>query len=320
MTFAAPWALLGLLAIPALVAAYRVVRARRAQQRAALSALGLPPRTRLVPALLLAGLALLVVAAARPHATVTDLRREGTLVLAFDTSSSMSAKDVEPTRLEAAKRAAKDLVGQAPASVQIGVVAFGDSGVILQLPTTQRADVVAAIDRLVPQGGTSLGQGIFTAVKAAAGGTLDLPESALTGNLDDLELGYVGAAQVLLLSDGEDTSRLDPVALAELAASAGVRVDTVGIGDPRGTTVQIDGFSAATRLDEQALTEIAQRTGGVYRAAPDAATLAEVYGSIDLRLTAEPAPAEVSALAAALALALLAIGAGVSVVRTGRLL
>jgi Ca-activated chloride channel family protein len=347
MTFALPWALAGLLVVPALLAAYRRVRAAR-QTRAVttvpLATIGSPTkpttsiatgatggsgrpgrsggsagRDRLAPTLLLLGLALLVVAAARPQATVRDIHREGTVILAFDVSRSMTATDLAPSRLEAAKSAAKAFVSAAPAEIRIGVVAFGDGGVVAGRPSTVPGDAVAAIDRLAPQGGTSLGQGIYTSLGAIAGGKLDIPPEALAGDLDQLDIGYLGSAVVVLLSDGEDRSRLDPVKLAELASVAGVRIDTVGLGDPRGTTLTVDGVSVATALDEQLLTRIAETTGGHYRRAPDAAALAEIYSTIDLKLTATPAPAEISALFAAAALLLVVLGAARAVLRTGRL-
>lgn len=322
MSFVFPWALLGLLAMPVLVAAYRRADRARTQRRAEL---GLPPgpgRGRLVPALLLGGLALLVLAAARPQATVSELRREGTVVLAFDSSRSMTATDLQPSRLEAAKAAAKAFVEQAPDSIRIGVVGFGDGAAVLSHPSGTHQDALAAIDRLTPQGGTSLGQGIFSSLKAIGGGEISIPEAALDDgvDIDELDIGYVGSAVIVLLSDGEDNSRLDPVKLARLAATAGVRIDTVGIGSPDGATVTVDGVSVATALDEQLLTQVASATGGSYRPAADVADLAEVYGTIDLKLTAIPSPTEVSAVPVLASVLLLLLGAGRAVLTTGRVI
>ncbi len=328
VTFAAPWALLGLLLVPGLAAAYRVVRARRADRRAELAALGFAPvltsgrqpRAWAVPTALGLALALLVLAAARPQATVPDLRRQGTVILAIDTSTSMTATDVAPTRMAAAKAAAKAFVARQPSTIRIGVVSFGDSGVVLQAPTLVQSDVVAAIDRLAPQGGTSLGQGIFASLKAIAGGTLTITEEQLAGDLENLDIGYYGSSAIVLLSDGQDTSRVDPLRLAELAGVAGVKIDTVGLGDPAGTTVTVNGFTAATHLDEATLTAIADATGGRYLAAPDEASLAEVYGEIDLAMTSTSVPTEISALFAAAALLVLAAAASTSILRTGRVI
>ena len=328
ITFAAPWALLGLLLVPVLVAAYRMVHTRRAVRRAELAALGFAPsapsgrgrRTWLVPTGLGLTLALLVVAAARPQATVPDLRRQGTVILAIDTSASMTATDVAPSRMAAAKAAAKAFVQRQPSTVRVGLVAFGDNALVAQAPTLVQSDVLAAIDRLASQGGTSLGQGIFASLKAIAGGKLAITEEQLAGDLEDLDIGYYGSSAIVLLSDGQDTSRLDPLRLAELAGVAGVKIDTVGLGDPAGTTVTVNGFTAATQLDEATLTSIADVTGGRYLPAPDEQSLADVYGTIDLALTSEPVHIEISALFAAVALLLLVGAVGTSILRTGRVI
>ena len=102
---------------------------------------------------------ILVLALARPQSVVSVPRVEGTVILAFDVSGSMAADDLEPTRMEAAKAAARGFVERQPASMLIGVVAFSDSGFSIQAPTNDQAHVLAAIDRLAPERGTSLGRG-----------------------------------------------------------------------------------------------------------------------------------------------------------------
>ena len=111
----------------------------------------------------------LLLGLARPEATVADPQREGTVVLAFDVSRSMAAKDITPTRMEAAKAAARAFVQRQPAEIKVGVVAFSDSGVVTQRPTAQRSQVLAAINRLTPSGATALGRGIQTSLSAIAG-------------------------------------------------------------------------------------------------------------------------------------------------------
>ncbi len=344
MSFAAPWALVGLLLVPVLVLTYRRVRARRAGRRAALAALGFGPvgmpspssafggagrggpggrrdrRARAVPVLLGLGLGLLVVAAARPQATVADVHREGTVILAIDTSTSMRATDLAPNRLDAARAAIRDFVAAQPPSIKIGVVAFGDGGLVMQAPTSSQADVLAALDRLKPGGGTSLGKGIYASLQAISGGKLTITDEQLAGGVDNLDIGHFASAHIVLISDGEDTSRLDPMPLARLAGAAGVRIDTVGLGSPDGATLQVDGFSVSTSLDEAALTEIAQTTGGSYLGAPDAASLATAYDGIDLALTSTPVYTEVGALFAAAAMLLVVLGAALSILRTGRVI
>ena len=326
MTFEWPMLLLSLFAVPALVMGYRAQLRRRDQRRAQLAAEGLvaaaagrPDRWRHVaPLLLLAALTLLLASLARPSATVAEPRREGTVILAFDVSTSMAARDLAPTRLDAAKAAARTFVSKQPSSIRLGVVAFGDSAVISQQPTNDRTEVLAAIDRLAPQGGTALGRGIVSAISAIAGKPISVDETGQDGTAGGQDIGYYGSAAVVLLSDGENTTEPDPLVLAELASTAGVRIFPIGLGSPQGTVLEVDGFQISTRLDEATLQQIAKTTDGTYYAASDTAALGKVYSSINLRWTARTERREITSWFAAAAAVLLLLGAGVSVVRSGR--
>jgi Ca-activated chloride channel homolog len=327
MTFVWPWLLLSLGAIPLLLTGYRRLLRRRAARRAQLAALGLVAagsaagrRGHLAPAFVLGALVLLFVALARPQATVAEPRREGTVVLAFDVSSSMGARDVEPSRMEAAKAAARAFVEKQPATIRLAVVAFGQSGVISRQPTDDHDAVLAAIDRLSPQGGTALGRGIQTSLSAIAGKTVQLDSPDASREAPGQNLGYYGSAAVILLSDGENTDGPDPLQAAELASTVGVRVYPIGLGSPSGTVVQVDGFQLATALDEPRLRRIATTTDGKYFAAGDAQALSGVYDSIDLSWTVESRHIEVTALFAAAAAVLLLLGVGLSLVRSGRVI
>lgn len=326
MTLLWPWALLGLLALPVLAAAYRRLLAAQRERREALARQGLVVTNRagrirlrhLAPVLLVTSLALMVLALTRPVASIAEPRREGTLVLAFDVSTSMSAKDVKPTRLDAAKVAARSFVEKQPANVKLGVVAFGGTGVITQRPTTDKAAVLAAVNRLRPQGETSLGGGILGSLSAIAGKPIQAPGDAESGNQGETPMGYYSGTAIVLLTDGENTSGPDPADLADLASSAGVRIDPIGLGSPEGTVLQVDGFSIATALDDESLKEIAETTGGTYREAADAESLARVYDSIELNWTVRTTPREVTSVVAALATLMLLLGAVVAVLRQGR--
>lgn len=325
MTFAWPWMLLALMAVPVAAVAHRRLGRRREARRSVLAELGLvapqprPGRRRVVvTSLFLSAVALLAVAMARPQATVAEPRREGTVVLAFDVSTSMAAKDLKPTRLEAAKQAARSFVHQQPGSIRLAVVAFGESGLVAQQPTLDRGQVLAAIDRLQPQGGTSVGRGILTSLSAIAGRAVTAPTSSETGGPSDDGLGYYGSAAVVLLSDGENTDDPDPRELADLASSAGVRIYPIGLGSPRGTVLQVDGFMIATELHEDVLRQIAQTTNGRYFSAADTAGLTKVYDSIDLTWTAHAEQREVTSLFATAAVLLLLLGAGASILWFGR--
>lgn len=327
MSFVWPQALVLLVLVPAALVAYRRLLRRRDRRVAELAAQGFVPtaatarrrRLRHVPfAFFLAALALLLVAVARPEASVSLPRREGTVILAFDVSSSMMATDLAPTRLRAAQDAAKAFVEDQPDTIRMGVVAFSDGGLVTQQTTDSRADVLAAIDRLTPQGGSSLGKGIFTALGAIAGKPIVLDDAAAEGDLDNVDIGYFGSAAIVLLSDGENTAEPDPAAVAELASVAGVHIHTIGIGSPQGTVVDIDGFKVSTALDEATLTRIAEVTDGTYSAAADPEALKDVYRSIDLRIATEAETTEVTGLVAGAAALLLFVGAALSLVWFGR--
>lgn len=175
MSFIWPVMLLFLLAIPLIFVFYLKLQGRRGQIAAQFSSFGLVQGSsgqrigarRHIPAgLFLAGLSILVIAMARPQAVISMPRIEGTVILAFDVSGSMAADDMEPTRMEAAKAAAKEFIARQPSSVKIGVVAFSDSGFSVQAPTYDPAELMAAIYRLAPERGTSLGRGILASLDA----------------------------------------------------------------------------------------------------------------------------------------------------------
>jgi Ca-activated chloride channel family protein len=325
MTFTWPWMLLTLSAVPLLVLEYRRLSKRRAARRADLAALGLVApgavssrRSHVVPALFLAAMALLFVALSRPAATISQPHREGTVILAFDVSGSMAATDLAPSRIAAAKSAARAFVKRQPSTVRLGVVAFSGSGLVTQQPTADRARVLAAIDQLTPQGGTALARGLQTSLSAIAGKTVQLDTGNGSVEPQGQDLGYHGSAAVILLSDGENTANPDPIGVAEAASTAGVRVYPIGLGSPEGTVLDIDGFQVATALDEPLLREIAAKTDGKYFAAADEKQLTKVYGSIDLAWKVRSEHVEITALLAAAAAVLLLIGTGLSMAWYGR--
>jgi Ca-activated chloride channel homolog len=327
LVFAWPWMLLALVAVPLVVLWYRKLQRDRAARRARLATLGLVAarpetvgwRRRLPPVLLLLALVVLATGLARPEASVPQPRREGTVILAFDVSASMAAKDLAPDRIDAAKAAARTFVQKQPTTVRVGVVAFSGSGLVTQEPTTDKATVLAAIDRLTPQGGTALASGLQTALSAIVG----RPVLVDSGPVNPLEprgpdLGYHGSAAVILLSDGENTTGTDPLDVADIASGAGVKVYPIGLGRPEGTVLELDGFQVATRLDEPLLREIAARTDGTYFAAADEQALASVYDSIALEWTVADEHVELTGLFAAVGALLLLGGVGLSFLWFGR--
>jgi len=289
-----------------------------------LAAAGLTPpgrsgvRRHVPPALFLAALTLLLFAVARPEATVRIPRAEGTVILTFDVSNSMTAKDVTPTRLAAAQNAATGFVDAQPSTVDIGVVAFDQGATTTHAPTRNHEDAVAAIKRLRASGGTSIGQAILAALTAIVGQDVKLPDP--NSDAPKPLLGYWGSATIVLLSDGEDTGGPDALAAAQLAADAGVHIETVGVGTVAGTTIEVDGFQVATALDEDLLTQIAQSTNGSYHRAADAQSLDTIYRSLDLRITAKPELLELTGAVVGAAVLLLTIGGLLMISWYGRIL
>ena len=336
MSFVWPPLLGLLLLVPVLVYVYLLLMRRRQARVAALAAQGFAPtaatlrlrRRRHVPfVFFLVGLTLLLFSIARPRMSVGIPRREGTVILAFDVSNSMRATDLEPTRLAAAKAAAKAFVARQPSTIKVGVVAFSDGSLITQQPTRDKAAVLAAVDRLAPQGATALGQGIFSSLSAIAGKALKVDPATLAAGGEggaagtaapEVGIGYYGSAAIVLLSDGENTSDPDPLEVARLASVAGVKIYTVGIGSAEGTVVEVDGFNVATSLDEDLLTQIAADTDGAYFTAADQASLADVYGAIDLQWRTVAELTEVTGAVTALSTVLLVIGAALSLLWFGR--
>jgi Ca-activated chloride channel homolog len=323
-----PWMLLALLLVPCL--AWLYLRLLRRQQQAAttLGPLGVTNRPaghrrHLPPLLYLAGLSLLLFGLARPELPIRLPRIAGTVVLAFDVSNSMLAEDLEPSRIEAAKAAARTFVENQPGTIEVGVVAFSNGALIVQPPTNSQTDVLDAIERITPQGATSLGQGIFTALNAIAGRPIgqdeQLPENLSPDELPPIAIEDYSSAVIILLTDGENTSAPDPLDVAQLAAEAGVRIYPVGIGSAEGTVLKLDGFNILTRLDKQMLENIARVTNGTYYHAEDAQTLQDIYQTIDLQLTIEGEMIEATSALAGLGAFLFLLGGGLSMVWFGRI-
>lgn len=326
MSFTWPIMLLSLVIVPFLVGAYLWLTARRSAAAVALGLRftdatprrGVMRRRHVPPLLALVAIVLLLVSLARPTVVFALPHLEGTVILAFDVSTSMKAEDLKPTRMDAAKQAASTFVRKQPSTVKIGVVAFGDSAVMMLQPSDIQDDVLAAIDRLEPQGGTSLSEGMFASLGAIAGKALEIPENASADDLLARDIGHYGSAVIVLLSDGEHTSTVDPLVVAEIAAGAGVRVFPIGIGTPKGATLTVDGYSVATALNEPLLKEIASATDGTYLRAEDEAQLTETYEKIDLNLTTRGEDIEVTSVFAGVAMLLLFLGSMLTIRWFGR--
>lgn len=334
MTFQWPILLVAVVLVPLGLLAARRIDDRRRRRLAGLGGLGRTAggsardrgRTGRVASLLVVfAFVLLAVALARPQASVSLPRIEGTLMLTFDVSASMAADDVAPTRMEAAKAAATTIVERQPPGVVVGVVAFSDAGLAVQTPTSDQATVLAAISRLAPSRGTSLGQGILAALGAIAQAESDTPagyysnrSAEPTATPPPVAPGSHDAAAIVLFSDGENNERPDPLSAAQTAADRGIRIVTVGVGTATGTTLDLDGFRVQSALDEAALRQVSDLTAGTYQAS-DAVDPAAVYDQLARHLVVRDEALELTALVAAAGLAILLGATVLSLARTGRL-
>jgi Ca-activated chloride channel family protein len=278
----------------------------------------------LPPAFFLLALTMLILALARPETVVSLPRVEGIVILAFDVSGSMAADDLAPTRMEAAKVAARAFVEQQPTSVLIGVVAFSDSGFAVQAPTADRDTILASIGRLAPQRGTSLGNGILMSLNAIFAEeteplTLSNLTPAPTPTPTPVPRGTYLPAAIVLLTDGENNEAPDPLAAALAAAERGVRIYTVGIGSEAGAILNIDGFSIHSRLDEATLQQIALLTDGAYYSAQTAQDLHTVYDTLNPQLVLKPEKMELTSILAGLSILSLLIGGALSLLWFSRL-
>ena len=318
VSFIWPWVLISLIALPVCVIVYFNLQRRRGMSAARLGTMGasasetadrLGKRRHIPPIVLLTGVSLLALASARPQMTLPLPRIEGTVVLAMDVSASMSADDVQPTRMEAAKLAAKSFADRRPDSARVGVVAFGEGGLIVHPPSDDDEALTSTIDRLVPQSGTSLGRGMLTA--------LDLISSVPGAGSDDSSAengssprSAFAPAIIVMFTDGENTDPPDTAEVAQVAIERGVRVHTVGVGTQEGAIVEVDGFNLFTQLNEPALQEISLLTEGDYFRLEDKGDIASVYEELDTEFVVEPVEVEITSLLGGIgALLFLASGA-----------
>jgi Ca-activated chloride channel family protein len=325
-----------LLTVPVLIAAYFFLLRRKRQaglRYASLSmvkeAMGPGQRFRrhIPPLLFLVALIVMIMAIARPAALVTLPSQHMTIILTMDVSGSMRATDVEPNRISAAQAAAKAFVAEQPSYVRIGVVSFAGTAAVVQAPTHNRADVVAAIDRFQLQRATAIGSGIIVSLatifpdegidvssliygrNAPRGVPLDQPRKSEKPAFKPVPPGSYTSAAIILLTDGQRTTGPSSIEAAQMAADRGVRIFTVGIGTPAGETIGFEGWSMRVRLDEATLKAIANMTRGEYFHAGSATDLKKVYQSLNSRLVLEKKETEITALFSAAA-AITALGSG----------
>ncbi len=317
MSFLHPAVLVALLAIPLLVAWYVSQQRRRGRAAAAFAAPALsasvaprrPRWRRHVPMLAFAlALAVLIFAAARPQRTVAEPVDTASIMLANDTSGSMAATDVAPSRLAAAEKAANRFLAKVPGSVRVGLLEFNTTVALLQSPTTDHALVTSALAQLRVTGGTAIGDALRTALHTLA----TVPR----------EGGKKPPGAILLLSDGASDVGSDPITAAQQAAANHIPIYTVELGTPHGTVKEKRGNKTVTvpvPPNPAQLAEIARVSHGQAFTATDAKGLDTIYERLGAELGHKKVKHEITATFAGGGLALLLLGAAASLVWFGRL-
>jgi Ca-activated chloride channel homolog len=347
MSFDWPWALLAVLVVPLLLLARWWFNRRRKRTAITVSSVALiraalPGRSswrRRVPvALFLAGLVALAAALARPQATVSVPSNDTSILLAIDVSSSMCSSDVQPNRLTAASKAAHDFVEGSEDGTRIGLVTFSGISGLMVPPTTDKEKLLEAIDTLKTARGTAIGQSILTSIDAIAESN---PQVARTGvDLGEPDPSQAGTFQpdtIVVLTDGSNTTGVEPVTAAEQAAARRLRVFTIGFGttepapmvctaDQIGPGAQFGrpgggnmfgggGFRGGRRaleIDEEALMKVADLTGGRYFRAQDAGQLTDVLADLPQEIGLHKKQTEISVLFVLAAVLLVFTGVGLS--------
>jgi Ca-activated chloride channel family protein len=312
VSFTWPLALVGLAILPVLTALAIWYERRRTVSQALFGNPSLlpnviaraPGRIRYLPLLLLLlALAAMIVGVARPNATVSVQREEATVVLAIDVSRSMKATDVQPTRLEAARAAAKAFLAEVPEKFRVGVVSFATRAAVAVPPTADRRLILEALDTLAPGEGTAIGDAVALSVRL--------------GQRHRESDGTVPPRAILLISDGaRDGGRVNPADAAQHAKARGVPVHTVLVGTEDGVVEEplTGGFKRIIRVppSPETLQQLAAATGGEFFTAPSSEQLRQVYEDLGSRLGTRQEPREITDVFAAGAAALLFAGGALS--------
>lgn len=289
----------------------------------------------------LLGLAVLIVAMARPQAIMLTPLREATVMLAIDTSGSMRADDLQPSRIDAARAAAERFLDSKPSHLRVGLVTVAGTAALAQVPTEERDELRRALAQLPLQYGSALGAGVLIALDHLLPGAGIDVQSLLNEAGDGpskpkakelrLPADTVAPAPaadapdgrsmaIVLLTDGQGNVGPDLIEMARLAAKHRVRVYTVGVGTPEGAVVQIQGRSMRVRLEEDVLQQVARLTQAQYFRATSVEDLHKVYAELGQRLRFEKrAQREVTGVVAWLGMLLVLAGSFWSLQRHGRI-
>ncbi|MGY2066082.1 VWA domain-containing protein [Blastococcus sp. SYSU DS0619] len=303
LSFEAPWRLLLLLAVAAVAVGYLVAQRRRTAYAVRIADADLlasvapraPRWRRHVPAaLLVTALAFMVTAFAKPAAAVEVPREAATVVVAIDTSTSMQATDVAPSRFEAAQAAAVEFVEQLPEGIDVGLVSFSGTAVVEVAPTDDHEAVVSAIEELRMSQGTAIGEAVAAAVAAAGQAPVEAGEEPVP-------------ASIVLLSDGTSTQGRSVEDSVEVATTAGIPVSTIAYGTSD-ADVSVQGQRVSVPVDTAALADLAAATGGQAYTAESGSELEDVYADIGEQVGTTTEREDISSTFAGVAL-LVALGA-----------
>ena len=303
-------------------------------------------RTRTIPPLLLClGLLLLCGALARPQTILMTPLREATVMLVLDTSGSMRAKDLKPSRIEAAQQAAKQFIQDKPSRLRVGLVTAAGTAALVQAPIDERDALLKALDYLPLQYGSALGTGILVSLEALlpgsgidaqkiineasdmgggkkpanAGQSLDTQNQAIKETEASANRGKNMA--IVLMSDGQSNMGPDLLKMAELAAKHEVKIYTVGIGTAEGDVVHMQGRSMRVKLEDEALKKVSALTQGEYFRADSTEGLKNVYDKLGYKLRFEKrAMREISAEFALIGMLLVLFSVTRNFVRMGKII
>jgi Ca-activated chloride channel homolog len=314
VSFREPLLLLALALLPLAIAAYVIAQRRR--KRFALRYTNIPVLAavagrswgRHVPAAFaLLALTALLVALGRPERTVAAPQRQGSVIMVTDTSGSMEATDVAPTRLAAAQTAARALTKKLPEEFNLGLVTFNNAAESLVAPTTDRDQIFAAIQGLKVHGSTAMGDGLKLGLQSARTKVKDTD-----GNSRRVP------SVLVLLSDGKSERGTEPVEVADQAKKLKIPIYTIALGTQDGV-LNRKGKSVPVPPDNVTLRDIAETTGGRFFAAPSAARLESIYENLGTKFSTKKVKQEVTSSFAGAALALLLAASVLALLRMGRL-
>jgi len=250
-----------------------------------------------------------LVSAAQPTRQERVPREKGVVVLAIDTSLSMQATDISPTRLEAAIDGATEFVKELPDGIEVGLVSFDSDARLLVSPTTDHQSVEAAISTLTTNARTATGEGVYA--------SLDAVQTALAEDGSGADGEDTVPAAIVLLSDGVETVGRSVDSATQAASDAKVPISTIAYGTPTGT-VTIEGQTMSVPADDQTMQRVADATGGTFFEATSAGQLKDVYADIQTTIGYETEPREVGRALLGGAFVILLAAGGIAVLTSAR--